>query len=292
MAEDAHHRWPDRLEALVERSSRYRGVMVLAQTSSTQDAARRLGAGDGFIVTSLRQTGGRGRLGSRWDDHAGEGLAVTITLPAAPPERLCAAVAVGVARALERFLGAPVSIKWPNDVHVAGRKIAGILVETDRGHARIGVGINVRQRDWPEGLRGRATSLAQEGVEVERIDVLEALLEEIDRALDEPLDALAATYDDRNALRGRHARFRVGEEILGGRVRRIDPRRGVEIECDGEVRWLPGETTRVLEIEPGEADHPPRALDGAPTPRPAPRHAHRPARRNDPDGTASRPTSD
>jgi len=137
-----------------------RMIEVYAQTTSTQDAARRIvntsgSAGDAAIVIADEQTAGRGRLGRRWVAPAGTGAIfsrVCRVKPSAPSiDRLTFISAVAVAQTIERHAPqATVQIKWPNDIMVGGRKIAGILVETfstpdtpTQTFAIIGVGINV-----------------------------------------------------------------------------------------------------------------------------------------------------
>jgi BirA family biotin operon repressor/biotin-[acetyl-CoA-carboxylase] ligase len=140
---------------------------------STNDAASRLaeeGAAHGEVVIAEQQTAGKGRRGRGWVTPPGKSLALSVVLrPQLPPARapeltLVAAVAVCEAA---RELGAPdASIKWPNDVEVAGRKLAGLLLELraegDRVlHVVLGVGVNVNTaaQDLPDELRPTATSL-------------------------------------------------------------------------------------------------------------------------------------
>jgi BirA family biotin operon repressor/biotin-[acetyl-CoA-carboxylase] ligase len=114
-----------------------------AQTPSTQDAARQLLANGqakiGDIVIADRQTNGRGRHGRTWISPIG-GLYLTVILPSDPLISLKCGLAIVCA------LGAnsvPAGLKWPNDVLVKGRKIAGVLVETDRAVCFVGVGLNL-----------------------------------------------------------------------------------------------------------------------------------------------------
>jgi BirA family biotin operon repressor/biotin-[acetyl-CoA-carboxylase] ligase len=174
-------RWPDALEAALART---RGALsrcvVLRETASTQDHARAAGIEPGTVVVAWRQTAGRGRLGRAWADTGTDGVAATFALPAAPPESLAMRSAVAAASAARRFLaGDACGVKWPNDVVVDGRKLAGVLVERIDGTALVGIGINVRQTSFPPPLDGHATSLAMHGPAPDRLDVLAALFEEI-----------------------------------------------------------------------------------------------------------------
>lgn len=151
-----------------------RHFLYFEETTSTSDVAREegeRGAPHGTAVVARRQTAGRGRRGRSWLTLAGDNLQVSIVLrPTLPPERLqeiSIVAGVALAEALER-VGVPAELKWPNDVEVDGRKIAGILCElaTDaHGTPRfvvLGVGVNVTApaESFPEELKSRATSVA------------------------------------------------------------------------------------------------------------------------------------
>ena len=132
------------------------------------------------------------------------------------------AILSGTAHAAEAALGSKVGIKWPNDIVVNSRKLAGILVEQSDHRAVVGVGINVRQSSWPAELACRAVSLRQLDCGVDRIDVLTNLIAAIDRALCATIDVLAQEYSLRNALR--NAGFTAEEQRAN--LRGIDPSSG------------------------------------------------------------------
>lgn len=145
-----------------------------AQTESTNLWARSLldaeHIPEGALVLAGRQTGGRGRLGRRWSSPRG-GLYFSIILrPTLDLQRaslLSLVLAVACARALEKFISYPCGIKWPNDVMIDGKKAGGILLEA-RGEmdrldyvvAGVGINVNLALHDFPEEVRGLATSLA------------------------------------------------------------------------------------------------------------------------------------
>ncbi len=243
---DRVDRWPERLAAVAESGGgRVRNVVVLAETDSTQDAARRAGAIAGDVCVAARQTAGRGRHGRVWADTGDEGVAVTFVVARATPQRLAIASAVGVARAIESHangIAGGVGIKWPNDVVVDGRKVAGILVEQTAHCALVGIGVNVTQTAWPSPLAGRAVSLRQVGVEVPRIAVLEALLTEVPRALALADAALLDAFAARDVLTGAHGRFRCGERLVEGRVVRVDPVAGITVATDTTEVFLDAAT--------------------------------------------------
>lgn len=147
----------------------------LPRCGSTNDEALRLGragAPHGTVITAEAQERGRGRQGRRWHSPPGENLYASVLLrppllPAqAPFLTLCAGVALAEAVAAEmRDTAAPeLALKWPNDLLLAGRKLAGILLEMACTGARLdfvvmGIGVNLNGTGFPEELRGRATSL-------------------------------------------------------------------------------------------------------------------------------------
>ena len=148
-----------------------------AEVGSTNDLAMELARGDtpaGAIVSADFQTAGRGRRGAPWVAPAGSSVLMSLLLrPAAalPPAHLAILSGVGVANGL-RALDVPAMIKWPNDIYVDDRKVAGVLVETTGDAVVIGVGINCAVEEFPDELRARAGSLhALTGRQIRREDV-------------------------------------------------------------------------------------------------------------------------
>lgn len=246
--------WPALLEPCVERTQHFHRIIVLRETGSTQDAALQLGAKPGDIVTAFRQTAGRGRLGRAWADTESHGIAVTFIIAPAPSERLAIQSAVAAARAAASLLTSLVTppivgIKWPNDIVVHSRKLAGILVEQDSRMARIGVGMNISQTSFPAEIAARACSLLQLGVAIDRSAAIVELITHMDQVISEPDDTLASEYQARNVLVGCVATFKHGERAVTGRVLEVDTSFGVRLHtADGECT-LPAFTTSLLQIE-------------------------------------------
>ncbi len=150
-------------------------VVVHASTGSTNDDARALaaqGCAHGSLVTADEQTRGRGRSGQRWHSPPGANVYLSIVLrPRLAPHLatpFTLAVGLVVAEVVESRIGRAAALKWPNDVLVGGRKIAGVLVEAQiRGDRLaslvVGVGLDVETRDFPPPLDAIATSLAELG---------------------------------------------------------------------------------------------------------------------------------
>lgn len=214
------------------------------------------GAPHGAVVTARHQTAGRGRHGRAWDAEPGESLLLTVVLrPSLDAARLgLIAVAAGlaVAEAVQAW-GVGAAVKWPNDVRVGRRKLAGVLAQASHGAGGptvlLGVGLNVRQRSFPAGLV--ATSLALEtGRAPDPADVLPAVL----RALDIRLNQTEA--DPAGVLRAAEARLEgvgeivavrnpaTGRVVARGRVIGLAPDGALRLAADdGERTVYAGEVT-------------------------------------------------
>lgn len=238
-------RWPARLEAAVADCGAFDQVRVLNDTASTQDAARRMHAAPGTVIVAWNQAAGRGRLGRAWAS-ATEGAAVTFVLEPGQTERLAIVGAVAAAGAAEAQLEHAVGIKWPNDIVVGGRKLAGVLVEQNDNRALPAIGMNVAQLSWPSSLGKSAVSLRELGVDVDRLDVLEALIRHMDRAIVLSDEELMEEFSQRDVLGGQRLTLREGGRVITGRLSRLDPLVGLAVETDLGSVWLPAATTTVL----------------------------------------------
>lgn len=189
-------------------------VRRMDTVDSTNRQARlwaREGAAHGAVVIAQAQTAGRGRRGRGWVSSPGAGLWLSIVLrPAFPPPlypRLPLAAALAAADACQTVCGVPPRIKWPNDLLLHGRKIAGILAEGESSAVVLGIGINVRQRagDFPPELAGTAGSLEMLTGRTVPLPALEAAL----------LDALEARVDNPDFLQEYAARCAtIGTQVL------------------------------------------------------------------------------
>jgi BirA family transcriptional regulator, biotin operon repressor / biotin---[acetyl-CoA-carboxylase] ligase len=193
---------------------------------------------EGALVVADHQTAGRGRLGRSWEAPAGTALLFSLLLkPArerhAPELSLVAGVAV--ADTLERALGLSVQIKWPNDVMLRRRKVAGCLAEARDGAVVLGIGVNVNQTR--EQLPPNAGSLRTlTGREWDREQLLAGVLEDLGARYSEwrggGLDAVYEGLGPRDFLRGR----RVSVNGTSGVATKIDREGRLEIEVGhGEV---------------------------------------------------------
>jgi BirA family biotin operon repressor/biotin-[acetyl-CoA-carboxylase] ligase len=201
------------------------------QTDSTNERAKELamaGAPGGLVVTADEQSAGRGRRGNAWFATPGASLLYSALLrpfDSARAPLLPLAVPLAVCAAAESIAPVRCQVKWPNDVWIDERKVAGILVEArpDEGWAVIGVGLNVAipESEFPTELRQMATSLlpteAEAGVTpggapgVRR--ALGALNEALGRWVAADGDRLLGAYRPRDALSGRRVSWDDGEGI-------------------------------------------------------------------------------
>jgi BirA family biotin operon repressor/biotin-[acetyl-CoA-carboxylase] ligase len=199
-------------------------------TGSTNDDAKALaaaGAPHGTTVTADEQTVGRGRHGRRWSAPAGTALLLSVVLrETGPLLPLAAAVAVA------RTCGANAKVKWPNDVLLEGRKVAGILIEARPagGWTVLGVGLNVAidPSTFPAELRDRAGTLGLDQREIPAVRAV--LLGELAQVLTLDRGAVLAAWRGRDALLGRP----ITRERASGIARGIDDEGGLVVElADG-----------------------------------------------------------
>lgn len=185
-------------------------------TDSTNARARELaaaGAPHGTIVTASEQSAGRGRQGRTWVAPAGRALLLSVVVRD-PPRLLPLATGVAVAEVADQRA----QVKWPNDVLVEGRKVAGILVEgrPQEGWAVVGIGLNVavRESDFPPELRQTAGTL---GLSVDELEpTLRRLLPVLERWVSADAISVLEAVRARDALRGRVVRWQGGAGEAAG----------------------------------------------------------------------------
>jgi len=218
-----------------------RDIRVFQQTTSTNDVVEKLardGVKEGVVVFAELQTKGRGRLGRKWISPPGRGLWFSVLLrPELRPQeatQLTVAAATALWRAIYAETGISAEIKWPNDILIRGRKVAGILTEMsaelDRvKHVILGVGVdvNLTANELPVELRKVATSLRAElGHPVQRAELATAILRELDRDYARVCGGnfpdLADEWEKRCTTIGQQVVITVGDRKLRGRAESLD----------------------------------------------------------------------
>lgn len=202
---------------------------------STNARAKELaaaGAVHGTLVTATEQTAGRGRQGRNWSAPPGRALIASVVL-----REFDALLPLAAAAAVADVAGDGALVKWPNDVLVEGRKVAGILAEgrPQEGWAVLGIGLNVavRPEDLPPELRERAGSLGLAPTDVE--PTLDRLLRALERWLAADAAQLLHAIRARDALAGREISWAAGSGVAGG----ISPAGGLIVElADGSTTVL------------------------------------------------------
>ena len=238
------------------------------EIDSTNRYARRLaeaGAPEGEVVIAEYQSGGRGRLGRNWFSPPYCNLYFSLLLrPALAPvhaPQITLTAAVALADTVAAFVAEPPAIKWPNDILLQGKKLAGILTESscDAKHIEfvilgIGVNLNFPCERMPESIRDRATSLMEVGGQgVSRENFLRRLIQDLDRCYgvleDFGFDAIAPRWEARFGLKGKTVRVEMGGDVLIGQAVGIDHDGALLVEDDrGErQRVVAGDVTAIEE---------------------------------------------
>ncbi len=206
---------------------------VASSTQALARAAAQNGAPEGAVFIADRQTAGRGRLGRTWQAPAGSSLLISILLRPSPEvyPLLSMAAALAVCHAIEAVTGLKPNLKWPNDVLLSNRKVAGLLVEGelvggDPDFAVMGVGVNVNldPRDLA-GISYPATSLQTEtGTRVSRVLLARELILQLDRVYANVCSGISPRDEWKSALitLGRRVRVDAGTAVHEGVAEDVD----------------------------------------------------------------------
>lgn len=231
-------------------------VQVFQRTASTNDAAWSAAAdprNDGLVVFADEQTAGRGRRGNQWHAPAGQSILTSILLANVPHEnveRLTLLAGLATALAIESTTQLATQIKWPNDVLVENRKVAGILVEKRAAHVVVGIGINVLQAtgDFDPAVAHRATSLLiAAGRRFDRLRLLAALIAQLHSLLARPDQSWLDDWRRRCHMLGRPVRVLHEGRERTGQILDVDPLAGLVIRDEfGVTHMLASATTTVL----------------------------------------------
>lgn len=228
-----------------------RDIRVFSETTSTNDIVDKLardGVKEGVVVFAESQTKGRGRLGRKWISPSKKGLWFSILLrpELRPPEmtRLTISSATALRRAIQSQTGLRAEIKWPNDILIRGKKVAGILTELSAELDRvkyvilgIGVDVNLSHSEFPAELRKLATSLKAElGKPVSRAGLAIAILKELDRdysaVMNGGFQALADEWEEHCGTIGHRVKIRIGQRQVSGRAESLGEDGALQVRTD------------------------------------------------------------
>lgn len=241
--------------------------------TSTQDVARELalsGAAEGTVVLAEHQSRGRGREGRKWYSPPDSGIWATCILrPKVASGRLpllSMAVSVSIAAAIEALTGRTVSLKWPNDVYMGGRKLGGVLCEAETNSRAgtlfvlAGFGINLRDPlgGFAREIAGLATSLESEtGSRFEKAAVLSSILVTLEKMYDCLCEdrgmAVIEEARARDMLRGSNVKLRVGTRIVEGEAVGLGGNGGLLLARVGQdpMEFTSGEVIEVSRSQGG-----------------------------------------
>jgi BirA family biotin operon repressor/biotin-[acetyl-CoA-carboxylase] ligase len=218
-----------------------RDIRVFEQTTSTNDVVEKLardGVREGVVVFAESQTKGRGRLGRKWISPTRKGLWFSILLrPDLRPQettQLTVASAIALRRAIVSETKLQPEIKWPNDILIGGKKVAGILTELSAEldkvrHVILGIGIDVNldAGELPADLKKIATSLKIEsGETISRAELATTILGELDfdyaRVCNGKFSAVADEWEEHCSTIGKNVAVQIGERKIRGRAESLD----------------------------------------------------------------------
>jgi BirA family biotin operon repressor/biotin-[acetyl-CoA-carboxylase] ligase len=218
-----------------------RDIRVFEETTSTNDVIEKLardGVKEGAVVFAESQTKGRGRLGRRWMSPPRRGLWFSVLLrPQLPPgsvTQLTIAAATAMYRSVRGQTGLSPGIKWPNDILIGGRKVAGILTELSAELDKVkyvilgvGVDVNLSATEFPPELRKLATSLKIEtGQKVNRAELAVRILQELDRdyarVCSGQFEAVANEWEEHCSTIGHNVVIHVGDRKIQGCAESLD----------------------------------------------------------------------
>jgi BirA family biotin operon repressor/biotin-[acetyl-CoA-carboxylase] ligase len=253
---------PDKIKSNLRTKRIGREILVYNSTSSTQKIAAdyaRNKVNDGLVIFTEEQTAGKGRADNKWHSKYSESLLCSIILTdnKLNSELLSLTCAVAVAEAIGKSANGNAKIKWPNDIMLNGKKVAGILLESKTDNSGntciIGVGINCHQKEdsFPVELQPIATSIDIENHSItDRISLAKRLLTSLEHWLE-----LAAQKGEKVIDKWQSLSIQLGHRIkliyngreYSGNCIGIDPENGLILQLDtGGVRMFEAAHTTII----------------------------------------------
>ncbi|MFQ3598637.1 MAG: biotin--[acetyl-CoA-carboxylase] ligase [Chloroherpetonaceae bacterium] len=232
-----------------------KSVFCYESVGSTNDVAHRFakdGARSGTIILAEFQTTGRGRNAKKWVSQEGANIVTSVILrPTIPLEHITyfsLLTALSVAQAIEEVVGEPAEIKWPNDVLIRRKKVAGILVETSAqsgavDYIVVGIGLNVNQTQFPDDLAERATSLFLEtGIVYDQTTLFVSLMRFLDanyaRLQSGNTESIRSMWRAHCHMFGKHITFYQGDSKREGIALDINERGFLKVEIGQKEELL------------------------------------------------------
>lgn len=248
----------DKIKANLDTESIGKKILVYKSTSSTNDIAAEYAGNrknDGLVIFAEEQTAGRGRAGNKWLSGKADSILCSIVLTGSSlnGELLSLACAVALAEAI----GRRAKIKWPNDIILNGRKVAGLLCEAKKTASTIayviGIGINCHQKNdsFPAELQETATSIDIEKKTVcDRNSLAKRLLTSIDywlKAAEKKSNKVTDRWSRLSVLLGHRVTLLFNGKKFSGNCIGIDPEKGLILQLDGgAVRMFDAAHTTIV----------------------------------------------
>lgn len=238
-----------------------REIIFYDSVDSTNEAAKRLLAGsaqEGTVLVADSQTQGKGRLGRTWHSEETVGIYLSVILtPTLPPDQLAPVTLVaGVAlvQAVNEFSRTRAFLKWPNDILLNEKKVAGILTEyyQEAGNSGVilGIGLNVNHAHFPVSIQHIATSMAMENGDIyERLPLITFLLNHLDQEyrsfLKDGLSPIVEQWNQNSDMFGRQVSLVQGDDTFYGTAMKLDEEGRLVILMDNgeEIAFGSGEVT-------------------------------------------------
>jgi len=256
---------PDKIKANLKTKRIGRKILVYNRTSSTQAIAAEYAknkGNDGLVIFAEEQTAGRGRAENKWYSSHSDSILCSIVLSTggsrtAPTELLSLTCAVAVAEAIGSLAKGEAKIKWPNDIMLNGKKVAGILLESKKDNSGntciIGIGINCHQKkdSFPLELQSIATSIdIESNSHSDRISLAKRLLTSMEHWLEvaaQTSDKVIDQWRDLSVQLGHRVKLVYNGHKFSGNCIGIDPEKGLILQLDtGGVRMFDAAHTTVF----------------------------------------------
>jgi len=249
----------DLIKSKLETNRIGKQIIIYKSTASTNDIAREYAKGgeknDGLVVLAEHQTGGKGRRGNKWFDGKNKSILCSILLfePSIKPDMMAIISAVATAETIGKCRKNDAKIKWPNDVFLADKKTAGILIEKKTKFYIIGIGINCHQqiKDLPADLTDSATSIdIQTGVICDRNLLAKRLMFNFERCLEiakENCDEIVEKWQDKSMLTGRRITVVHNGRQFTGNCLGVEPSEGLILQLErGGVKMFDAASTTIV----------------------------------------------